>query len=75
MNLGAKISFPTDDAKPMMHKLSVKSVCSDGAESSSLFLQKRKTKALLMVTGVVLATVPPMPKLVYGSFLREIRKF
>jgi len=28
-----------------------------------------------MVTGVVLATTSPMPKLVYRNFVTEIRKF
>ena len=32
-------------------------------------------KCSKVVTGVVLATMSPMPKLVYRSHLREIRKF
>jgi len=50
-------------------------VCLDGDESSSLFLQTQDKVSSKGVTGVVPAITSLMPKSVYGSFLRIIRKF
>ena len=50
-------------------------VCLDGDESSSLFLQTQDKVSSKGVTGVVPSIMSLMPKSVYGSFLRIIRKF
>ena len=70
-NLSLKMSFPTDSAKLMMWKSSVKQVCLGESTTSSLMPAIVIRSPPQMATGVVPTTKSSMIKLAYRSFQKK----